>query len=298
MKFFGLITASLVMALLLTAPAYADQVEEEFEKAMVHGPADVPLRDEATISIPGGIIFVPAAQAAPILRRAGDYPDDSLLGLFLPDNRGAHWAIIANAHDPGFIRDDESKNIDADKLLDGLRRGTEEQNKERSLYGKPELVVVGWIEKPYYDNVNHQLIWSAEVTHKTAPGQPPPAEHSVNYNTETLGRAGYISLDLVTRRSAVDADKAVVRSLLAGLHYNTGKRYEDFNAKTDKIAEYGLLALIGGLAVKKLGLIALAAAFLVKSAKLVAIAAIGGLAAIKKFFNRGRIPPPSAPTQI
>jgi uncharacterized membrane-anchored protein len=295
MRFFSSIAASLVVALLLAVPAYADQTEDEFEKAMVHGPADVALKDEATVSMPAGIAFVPARQAAPVLRRAGDYPDDSLLGVFLPDNRGGKWIIVANAHDPGFIREDESKDIDADKLLESLRRGADEQNKERSLEGKPELVVVGWIEKPYYDGANHQLIWSAEVAHKTGSGQREPAEHSVNYNTETLGRGGYISLDLVTGRSAVEADKAAVRALLAGLHYNTGKRYEDFNAKTDKIAEYGLLALIGGLAVKKLGLIALAMAFMAKSAKLIAIAALGGLAGIRKFFNRGRLPPPSTP---
>ena len=42
--------------------------------------------------------------------------------------------------------------------------------------------------------------------------------------------------------------------LLADLDYNSGKRYEDFNASTDHIAEYGLAALIGGIAAKKLGL--------------------------------------------
>ena len=50
-----------------------------------------------------------------------------------------------------------------------------------------------------------------------------------------------------------------------------GKRYADFNAKTDHVAEYGLAALVVGVAAKKLGLIALAVAFFAKFAKVILI---------------------------
>ena len=46
------------------------------------------------------------------------------------------------------------------------------------------------------------------------------------------------------------------RELLAALSFNEGKRYTDFNAATDRMAEYGLAALVGGMAAKKLGLLA------------------------------------------
>ncbi|MBV9977299.1 MAG: DUF2167 domain-containing protein, partial [Hyphomicrobiales bacterium] len=56
---------------------------------------------------------------------------------------------------------------------------------------------------------------------------------------------------------------------------------------TDKIAAYGIAALVGGLAAKKLGLLAIAGVFLVKFAKLIAVAAAGIGAGIVKWFRRG-----------
>jgi hypothetical protein len=46
----------------------------------------------------------------------------------------------------------------------------------------------------------------------------------------------------------------VAHGLLGDLGYNADKRYEDFSASTDRIAEYGLMALVSGVAAKKLGL--------------------------------------------
>lgn len=103
---------------------------------------------------------------------------------------------------------------------------------------------------------------------------------SANYNTYSLGREGYFSLNLVTTNQALPSQKPIASYLLGSLAYGVGKRYEDFVASTDHIAEYGLAALIGGVAVKKAGWLALMAAFFAKSAKaavLIAGTAIFGL---------------------
>ncbi|MFC5324528.1 DUF2167 domain-containing protein [Bradyrhizobium oligotrophicum] len=73
---------------------------------------------------------------------------------------------------------------------------------------------------------------------------------------------------------------------MSDLAYNAGKRYEDFSASTDRIAEYGLLALVGGVAAKKLGLLALAGAFVLKFAKIIIFAVVGFGAAVMNFFRR------------
>jgi hypothetical protein len=59
---------------------------------------------------------------------------------------------------------------------------------------------------------------------------------------------------------------------LAALGYSAGKRYADFDQKTDHVAEYGLAALVVGVAAHKLGFFALAAAFVLKFAKVIFIA--------------------------
>jgi uncharacterized membrane-anchored protein len=86
--------------------------------------------------------------------------------------------------------------------------------------------------------------------------------------------------------SSVEKEKPVAHQLLAALDYNDGKRYTQFDSATDHVAEFGLAALIGGIAAKKLGLFALIAAFLVKFAKVIGVAVIALIAVARKFMGR------------
>jgi hypothetical protein len=100
-------------------------------------------------------------------------------------------------------------------------------------------------------------------------------------------------MKMVTSLDALPQLKPVAEQQLAALEYNAGKRYSDFNASTDHVAEYGLAALVVGVAAHKLGFIALAGVFLAKFAKLIFIGlavAGGGLA---RFFKRSPKPAPT-----
>ena len=117
----------------------------------------------------------------------------------------------------------------------------------------------------------------------------------MNFNTRILGRRGYVSLNLVTAPESLATYKGNATTLLAATHFNTGARYEDFNEKTDKVAEYGLAGLIlagaglGAAKLVKIGLIAkfwkvlLALLIAGKKAIVVAVLAIG--AGLKKLFG-------------
>jgi uncharacterized membrane-anchored protein len=145
--------------------------------------------------------------------------------------------------------------------------------------------VKGWIQPPAYNADNHRLVWSIRLTDRGAAAGDPAI---VNYNTYALGRDGYFELNLMTDEARVETEKTYAHTLLAALEYNQGKRYEDFNAGTDHVAEYGIAALIAGVAAKKLGLLAVIGVFLAKFAKiiLVALAVAGG--GIVKFFRRNK----------
>jgi len=129
-------------------------------------------------------------------------------------------------------------------------------------------------------------VWSIASREKGGGGQ------GVNYNTYALGREGYISLNLVTGQAQFEKFRPVAKSLLASLEYNTGKKYTDFDAGTDRVAEYGIAALIGGIAAKKLGMFALAAGLLVKFWKILLIAGIALIGVLAKL--KGRKSPPRA----
>jgi uncharacterized membrane-anchored protein len=124
-------------------------------------------------------------------------------------------------------------------------------------------------------------VWSAEAREKGVPDQDPV----VNYNTYVLGRQGYVSLNLITNSSTVEADKPAAHQLLEAVNFNDGKRYGDFNESTDKVAAYGLAALVGGLAAKKLGLLAGLGVLIAKFAKVIIAVAVGAGAAITKWFK-------------
>lgn len=281
------------------------QAESELQKAFMaaqaaatNGPADIKLADHAVLKLPEGKIYVPPAQGKNVMRALGNMVDDSLLGLVFPSEEGANWFVILEYTDSGYIKDDDAKDWNADDLLKDLKAGTDEANKDRAARGIPEMTVLGWIEPPKYDPNTHRLVWSASTKDKAAPGNTPDG---VNYNTYALGRQGYISLNLVTGYETIEKDKPEAKALLAALNFNDGKRYTDFNASTDRVAEYGLAALVGGIAAKKLGLFALIAAFVAKFAKVIGIGAIAGGGILAKYFSSRKKskeahnePPPSA----
>ena len=241
------------------------------------------LVDQAQLNLPANYLFIPKTQAVDFLTAMGNTPGDDLLGLVVSEDPEATWMVVARFEKSGYIKDDDAKEWNADELLKSLKDGTETGNEERRKKGIPEFSVVGWVQSPSWQASTHRLIWSAEIRDKV-PTQD--AEPGINYNTYALGREGYVSLNLVTELSAISRDKPIAETLLSALQFDTGKRYEDFNADTDHIAEYGLAALVGGIAAKKIGLLAVAAAFAAKFFKVIAIAVVAGLGILRKAIGR------------
>ncbi|WP_116522754.1 DUF2167 domain-containing protein [Achromobacter insuavis] len=278
----SLAAASALLFLPFGASAQNAAAQQEIEAAMKaayaaaqEGPADVKLGDQAVVHLPESMFFVPRIQADRLMAAYGNGKDPSLLGVVMPKSDDDDWVITVNFDKAGYIKDDDAKNWNVSELLDSLRDGTEESNVERKKRGFPELVMDGWVEAPKYDSNTQRLVWSVAVKHKGDSANDNP---TVNYNTYALGRDGYITLDLITQKNLVPKDKTAVLTLLDNLKYVEGKRYADFNSSTDKVAEYGLAALVAGVAAKKLGLFAVIAAFLAKFAKvgILAAAALGG----------------------
>jgi uncharacterized membrane-anchored protein len=248
------------------------------------GPTDVPLIDQATLKVPAGDFFVPKAEGARVMRALGNtVHETNFVGLVLGTRQNDNWLVVINYIKEGYIKDDAAKDWNADDLLKNLKEGVDESNKDRAARGFAEMEVIGWIEPPKYDAVAHRLVWSILGKDK---GAADDSRKDVNYNTYALGREGYFSLNLLSDSGRIATDKGAAHELLANLSYQSGKRYEDFSASTDRIAEYGLLALVGGVAAKKLGLLALGLAFVLKFAKVILFGAAVLGAGVMKFFRR------------
>ncbi len=254
------------------------------QKAAKLGPTDLPLIDQGMLRLPPGYAFVPKEEAARVMRSLGNTVGPSFLGTIFPTMGNADWFANIGFVKAGYVKDEEAKDWNADELLTSLREGTEAGNADRLARGFAEIEVKGWVEKPAYDAATHRLVWSASVVDKGARSD----DGSVNYNTYALGREGYFSLNLISSAKAIAADKPHAHGLLAALSFDLGKRYSDFNSSTDRVAEYGIAALVAGAAAKKLGLFALIGVFFLKFAKIIVPVGLAALYGIFRLFRRNK----------
>lgn len=303
----GLLAACLLAPLYLAAAEPQNtignpqerELRESYEaagKVAQHGPVDVPVAKQATLKLPSGYVYVPSEAAKRLLLAMGNRPGDNLQGMIFPGNEHPQsgWFVVLRWSDSGYIKDDDARDWDANAMLEQLKEGTEEANRERKTRGIPELEIEGWVEKPTYDSAANRLVWSISSREKGAGANSDPG---INYNTFALGREGYTSMNLVTDLKSINSQRDIAKTLLAALGYLDGKRYADFNPATDKVAAYGIAALVGVAAAKKLGLLAALGIFMVKFWKIIAIAGIalvGVLTRLRKKRADTPMPPPAA----
>lgn len=238
---------------------------DEAGKVRVKGPVEIPLLDQGRIKIPAQYSFVPQPQASKVMEVMGNGTCPEMVGFIISEKKGEEWIVTVDYTKSGYIKDDDAKNWNVEELLKSIKDGTKENNKDRRERGLAELNVIGWVEKPQYDANHHYLVWSME---SQATGEE---EHTINYNTYALGREGYLTLTLITDMKKIGAEKVVAKNLLAATEFVPGKRYEEFNATTDTIAEYGLAALVTGVVAKKMGIFAMIGVFLLKFIKVIII---------------------------
>jgi len=239
-----------------------------------NGPTTGKLGDIAEITIPEGYRFTDKSGTEKLLQLTHNVVSGHELGSIVADE--GDWFMIFEFEDNGYVKDDEGGKLDADAILKSLKEGTDESNAERAKHGWRPIHVAGWEKTPFYDPQTHNLTWATLVR-----GDNQQEEGSVNHSIRVLGRRGTMHVDLIAGPGEYAGLTGKFNSLISGFHYTEGNRYSDFT-KGDKVAEYGLTALIvgGGAAVAlKTGLLAKFWKFIVMG-----IVAIG--AALKKLFQK------------
>lgn len=266
------------------------------EKAAIHGPTKTIVAGQSEVTIPKGYDFIPTAETAAVMRAMGNGEINDLQGMLVNVKTSGGDFYIIEYHKDGYIKDDDAKDLDAASILKDYQTGTEEGNKDRIAKGFAPIETVGWAQPPKYDPVLHRLTWALTLRDKgTAAGE----NDTVNYETRILGREGVLAVTWVADLNQLGTDQTLADKLTAGVNYIDGKKYADYSASAgDKIAEYGLAALITGVAAKKLGLLAMLGVFLAKFAKLGIFAALGGWFGLKKLFKKKEKPTPTAQTEL
>ena len=242
--------------------AYAQDASEEAAKrqaeqfvASLHwkeGEIAVPKAD-AKFKLGSQFRYLEASDAQKVLENLwGNPPDDSVLGMVVPKSHGLlddnSWAVVVTYSDDGYVSDEDAKSIDYADMLKDMQDETKDENEARKEAGYEAITLHGWAEQPHYDASNKKLYWAKDLEFEGG------ESHTLNYDIRVLGRGGYLSLNAVANMQSLPEVRTDMQQLQPMVEFDPGARYADYNAKTDKVAAYGLAALIGGGVAAKAGL--------------------------------------------
>jgi len=238
----------------------------------------------ATLHVPDDFYYLSPSDTETVLVDGWGNPPgagaDTLGMLFpasmTPFDSGA-WGVTIEYEEDGNVSDEDADSIDYDELLTDMQSSTREASEERVAQGYEAIELIGWASKPYYDKASHKLYWAKEIRF----GEDP--DHTLNYNIRVLGREGVLVLNFIAGMEQKELIDANLDSVLAMAEFNQGSRYEDFNPSLDKVAAYGIGALVAGKVAAKAGLFAAALIFLKKFGIFIVVG-VGVL--LKKLFRR------------
>jgi uncharacterized membrane-anchored protein len=279
------------------APSEEEQekaAQEAFMKSLSPQSGKVPLQgDLATLTIPQDFAYLNAAETERVLTQAwGNPPGSEALGMIYPRATGlfgdASWGVIITYTEDGYVEDDEAEDLDYDDLLKDMQEGTTEANAERTKAGYPAMQLLGWAEPPHYDKGTHKIYWAKELQVEGAP------EKTLNYAVRVLGRKGVLELNAIAVMPQLPVIKSEMPKVIGFVEFNAGSRYEDFDDSTDKVAAYGIGALVAGKMAAKVGLFKGLIALLIAGKKLVIFGVIALFAALKGLFSRNKGEPAQA----
>ncbi len=282
------------MLLLFTAfPVLADEegamTAEEFLGTFQFqtGVVDLP-NGVASLNVPENFRYIGPEETQRFLEVGWGNPDGSgTLGMLLPtdvalfDTEG--WGVVITYQEDGYVSDEDADKIDYEGLMTDMKDSTKEANEEREKMGYEPVTLVGWAAAPRYDADAKKMYWAKELQFGDND------VNTLNYNVRILGRKGVLVMNAVAGMPQLAQIEKDMNQVLAFTEFKEGYRYAEFDPGVDKVAAYGLAALIGGKVAAKVGLLAKLGGFLLVFKKfiVVGLAAVGGTLA--KVFRRKRI---------
>lgn len=235
--------------------------------------------------------YLDAANARKVLVDIWRNPPDSgtTSGMIVPKDvnflSNESWVAVLDWKDDGFVKDGEFDTTNFNDMLKGLRESQHEASEERVKQNYPAMELVGWAQPPHYDKGTHKLYWAKQFDVSGDSDQ-------LNYDIRVLGRAGTMEVSIMATMPQLKDIEAKAPAILAMVDFTEGNRYADYKSG-DKVASYGIAALIAGGVLLKSGFFKVALIFLLKFWKLFAIGAVAVASAAKKLFT-GRSKPPQS----
>lgn len=287
-------------ALLISLPVWAEETpvnsyesaetfmgSMKFQQGRVELPGGI-----ATMDVPDAFQYIGPADGKRFLEQGWGNPDGShQIGMLLPvgvDPFGeAAWAVVIRYQEDGYVSDKDAADIDFEEMLETMQATTADKNQEREAQGYPPVTLIGWAATPHYDSEAKKLYWAKELRF----GQD--QHHTLNYNVRILGRKGVLVMNAISGITQLSMIQERMEHVISFATFSPGYRYSDYDPGVDKVAAYGVAALIGGKAAAKAGLIAKLGGLLVAFKKYIVIGFFALVGVMTKIF-KGRRSQPAA----
>jgi uncharacterized membrane-anchored protein len=243
----------------------------------------------ARLNVPKEFNYLGPDDAETVLVKLwGNPPSETKpLGMLMPANLTPLdtncWVVTIDYSEDGYVKDSDANKINYDDLLKQMQKGIAENNEERKKQGYPAIHLVGWAATPRYDAATHKLYWAKDLRFDGEDGD------TLNYNIRMLGRHGVLELNAVASLDQFSEIDKQTPQILGMVDFKEGNRYADFDPKTDKVAKYGIAALVAGgalAAAAKFGLLKVLWLGILAGKKFVIIAVLAIGAWLKRIFGR------------
>jgi len=285
---FNRLLASIVLlavSLFVCAEEESGMTAQQFLDSLNRQQGDIPLYGAgATLHVPEGFYFLDGNDSERVLVDVwGNIPGQNVLGMLFPADQTPFddnsWAVTIEYEEEGYVSDEDAADIDYSELLQQMKDDIRAENKERAAMGYESIELIGWAATPYYDASAKKLHWAKELRFGDE------ELHTLNYNIRVLGRKGVLVLNFIAGVDQLTTIESNLNNVLNIAEFDQGSTYADFNPDMDKVAAYGLGALITGKVLAKTGFLALALVFLKKFGVFIVL----GLAVLgRKMFSRNK----------
>ena len=154
------------------------------------------------------------------LSNGTEHPDTEAVLSY--DSSSAKSIVYYTWQGEGYISDADWADVNPDQLLADYREGTEAGNDERIDNGIEPMHVVGWLEKPHYDESTNTVTYAIELKDKDGSW--------ANAFALRLGRAGYtefIWVGSVGLFQSAGSRPALLNDALAAHSFEGGHRYAE-----------------------------------------------------------------------
>jgi len=271
--------------------SYAEQLQGVGVK-LQPGPATVQLGKAAELKLPENYSFVGKDSLDRFYEVTQNMRNGKEVGVVIAPK----YTLYFDYDDVGYVKDEDKDKLNADKLMASMTENEEGANEARKKRGWDQMKLKGWATPPHYDSKTNNLKWAINLTSS----QDGFKDVFINESIRLLGRGGVMNVTLVSGTPGFKMAEADAEKLLAtNFSYVSGQKYSEFKSG-DKVAAYGLSALVlggAGVMAAKMGLFAKLGVLLGKFWKAIVFSLIAIGAVIKKFWDKiigAKAPPPSA----